>query len=186
MSAIAAFIGRLMLAALFVLAGIPKIIDPSGAAAMLESANLPGSLAMPTGIFEVVAGLLLALGFMSRLVSILLAGFTLLTVFFFHNQFGDPMQAAQALKNIAVAGGLLMVFAYGNMRWSYDNMRARRKGEVEAAKAHERAHDAELRAARAEGRAEAVVHTPVAGTSVDGRPVPRDRILDRDGDGRVG
>jgi putative oxidoreductase len=170
MSAIAAFIGRLMLAALFVLAGIPKIIDPSGAAAMLEGVNLPGSLAMPTGVFEVVAGLLLALGFMTRIVSILLAGFTLLTVFFFHNQFGDPLQAALALKNIAVAGGLLVVFAYGQMRWSYDHMRATRKGEIAAAKAEARAHEAELRAARAEGRVAAV--TDLDG---DGRPEVRKR-----------
>ena len=168
MSAIAAFIGRLMLALLFVLAGIPKIIDPSGAAAMLQSANLPASLAMPTGVFEVVAGLLLALGFMTRLVSILLFGFTLLTVFFFHNQFGDPMQAAQAMKNVAVAGGLLMAFAYGHMYWGYDRMRAQRKGELAAADAEARAHEAELKAARAEGRAEAL------GT------------VDRDGDGRIG
>lgn len=156
MSAIAAFLGRLMIAALFVLAGIPKIIDPSGAAAMLQSANLPGSLAMPTGIFEVVAGILLALGFMTRLVSILLAGFTLLATFFFHNQFGDPLQAAMALKNVAITGGLLVVFAYGHMRWSYDHMRATRKGELTAAKANTRAHEAELAAARAEGRAEAL------------------------------
>ncbi|MGN3974882.1 DoxX family protein [Tsuneonella sp. SYSU-LHT278] len=168
MSAIAAFVGRLLLALLFVLAGIPKIIDPSGPAAMLQSANLPASLAMPTGVFEVVAGLLLALGFMTRLVSILLFGFTLLTVFFFHNQFGDPMQAAQALKNVAIAGGLLMVFAYGHMYWGYDRMRAQRKGERAAAEAEARAHDAELRAARAEGRAEAL------------------GSADRDGDGRVG
>lgn len=165
MSAIAAFFGRLMLAALFVLAGIPKIIDPSGAAAMLESANLPGSLAMPAGIFEVVAGLLLALGFMTRIVSILLAGFVLLTTFFFHNQIGDPLQAAMALKNIAITGGLLVVFAYGQMRWSYDHMRTTRKGELATRKAEERAHEAEIAAARAEGRAE---------------------VLDRDGDGRVG
>ena len=155
MSAIAAFFGRLMLAALFVLAGIPKIIDPSGAAAMLEGANLPGSLAMPTGVFEVVAGLLLALGFMTRLVSILLAGFVLLATFFFHNQFGDPLQAAMALKNVAIAGGLLVVFAYGHMRWSYDHMRAARRGEVAARDADVRAHEAELRAARAEGAAHA-------------------------------
>ena len=70
MSAIAAFIGRLLLALLFVLAGIPKIIDPSGAAGMLSGVGLMPSLAMPTGVFEVVAGLLLALGFMTRLVSI--------------------------------------------------------------------------------------------------------------------
>jgi len=170
MSAIAAFLGRLMLAALFVLAGIPKIIDPSGTAAMLQAANLPPTLAMPTGIFEVVAGLLLALGFMTRIVSILLAAFTLVTVFFFHNQFGDPLQAAMALKNIAIAGGLLVVFAYGHMRWSYDHMRATRKGELVAADATRRAHEAELRAARAEGRAAAV-----GGTT-----------LDPDGDGRPG
>jgi putative oxidoreductase len=170
MSAIAAFLGRLMLALLFVLAGIPKIIDPSGAAAMLEGANLPPSLAMPTGIFEVVAGLLLALGFMTRLVSILLAGFVLLATFFFHNQLGDPMQAAMALKNVAIAGGLLVVFAYGHMRWSYDHMRATRKGEVVAADATNRLHEAELRAARAEGRAAALGATDVDG---DGRPAKR-------------
>jgi len=176
MSTIAAIIGRILIAALFVLAGIPKIIDPSGAAQMLQSANLPGNLAQPVGIFEVVAGLLLALGFMSRLVSILLFGFTLLTVFFFHNQFGDPLQAAMALKNVAIAGGLLMVFAYGHMVWGYDRMRAARRGEREAADANARAHDAELRAARAEGRAEAV----------EGARVARRRVLDRDGDGHIG
>lgn len=170
MSAIAAFIGRVLIALLFVLAGIPKIIDPSGAQQMLEGAGLPVSLAMPTGIFEVVAGLLLALGVMTRLVSILLAGFVLLTIFFFHNQFGDPLQGQIALKNAAIVGGLLVVFAYGQMRWSYDHIRARRKGEVAAGKAEERAHEAELRAARAEGRADA------AGT----------RVVDRDRDGKPG
>lgn len=168
MSAIAASLGRLMLAALFILAGIPKIIDPSGTAQMLEAANLPAALAMPTGWFEVIAGLLLALGFMTRLVSILLAGFTLLTVLFFHNQFGDPLQAAMALKNIAIAGGLLVVFAYGHMRWSYDHMRATRRGEKVAVDATHRAHEAELRAARAEGRAEAL---GVSGA--EGRPAKR-------------
>jgi putative oxidoreductase len=172
MSAIAASLGRLMLAALFILAGIPKIIDPSGIAAMLQAANLPPTLAMPTGVFEVVAGLLLALGFMTRIVSILLAGFTLLTVLFFHNQFGDPLQAAMALKNIAIAGGLLVVFAYGHMRWSYDHMRARSRGEKVAVDATNRAHEAELRAARAEGRAEALGVTDHAG---DGRTGVRKR-----------
>lgn len=170
MAAIAAFIGRVMIALLFVLSGLGKIVDPSGTQAMLSGAGLPASLAMPTGVFELVAGLMLALGVMSRLVSILLAGFSLLTAFFFHNEFGDPLQAAMALKNVAIAGGLLVVFAYGQMRWSYDHIRAARKGELTAAKAEERAHEAELRAARAEGRADAV------GTSV----------VDRDGDGRPG
>jgi len=175
MSAIAAFIGRLLLALLFVLAGIPKIIDPSGAAGMLTGVGLMPSLAMPTGVFEVVAGLLLALGFMTRLVSILLAGFTLLTVFFFHNDFGDPLQAQIALKNLAIAGGLLVVFAYGHMRWSYDHMRATRRGEVAVADATTRLHEAELRAARAEGRAAAAPGTVVTDVDGDGRPEVRKR-----------
>lgn len=158
MSMIAAVIGRLMLALIFILAGLQKIMDPSGPGEMLAGAGLPSSLAMPTGIFELIAGLLLAVGWMTRLAAILLAGFTLLTVFFFHNEFSDPMQGAMALKNIAIAGGLLMVFAYGHMRGSYDHMRSTRKVESEA-------REAELRAARAEGKAEAL-----GDTDGDGKP----------------
>ena len=102
MSAIAAFLGRLMLAVLFVLAGIPKIIDPRARRAMLERPTCRAASRCRPGIFEVVAGLLLAIGLHdpagldpARRAS------SLLTMFFFHNQFGDPMQAAMALKNIA-------------------------------------------------------------------------------------
>ena len=169
MSMIAAIIGRICLAAIFIISGGQKILAPAGTADMLQSVNLSGALAMPAGIFELVAGLLLAVGLMTRLVAVLLAGFTLLATMFFHNQLADPVQGAMALKNLAIFGGLLMVFAYGQMRGSYDHIRARRKGEVAA-------HDAELRAARAEGRADAAKH----------RPVARDRVLDRDGDGHPG
>lgn len=149
MSMIAAFIGRIFLAIIFILAGINKIMDPAGTAAYIESATtLPGSLALPTGIFELVCGLLLAVGFMTRIVAILLAGFCLLTIFFFHNQFGDPGEVQSALKNLAMAGGLLLVFAYGQMRGSFDDMRARSKTQK-----------AELRAAHAEGKAEGATAT---------------------------
>ena len=62
-----------------------------------------------------------------------------------------------------------MVFAYGQMRWSYDHIRTARKGEVATAEAEARAHEAELRAARAEGRAEAV-GAPVVDRDRDGHP----------------
>ena len=143
MSMIAAIIGRLLLAVMFIISGVLKIADPAQTAQMLESTNLPASLAMPTGWFELIAGILLAIGFMTRLVAIVLAVFVGLTIFFFHNDFVDPIQGALALKNVAIIGGLLMVFAYGQMRGSYDHMRTRRK-----------AHEAELRAAHAEGKVE--------------------------------
>ena len=153
MSTIAAVLGRILLALIFVVSGIQKVIDPTGPAAMLEGVGLPTNLALPTGIFELVAGLLLAIGLMSRLVAALLFVFVALTTVLFHNQVTDPMQATQALKNLAIMGGLLMVVAYGQMRWSYDHWRER-----------DRLRKAELRAARAEGRAEgaAETHRPVA------------------------
>ena len=144
MSTIAAIFGRILLSAIFILAGLNKVMNPGATAEYIESATtLPGSLALPTGVFELVLGLMLAVGLMTRIVSVLLAGFCLLTIFFFHNQFGDQTQLTMALKNLAITGGLLMVFAYGQMRGSFDHMRERN-----------RARKAELKAAHAEGKAE--------------------------------
>lgn len=162
MSHIVAFVGRIMIAAIFVLSGIGKLADVDGTDAAIVAAGLPSGLALPTAIFEIVAGLCLAIGLMTRLAAILLAGFTLLAALFFHNQIGDPLQQAMFLKNVAIAGGLLAVFAHSQMRWSYDSMRLRRRAEVAERDAAEKIHEAELRAARAEGRAESPGATVVA------------------------
>lgn len=148
MAWIAAIVGRLCLSVLFVFAGIGKLTDPAGTAQYITSTTtLPGSLAMPTGIFEIVGGLLLALGFMTRLVAIALAGFVALATLLFHSQVTDPLQAQAALKNLAIIGGLLMVFAYGQVSWRIETWKER----------HHR-HDAEVALARAEGRAEGAEH----------------------------
>ena len=123
---------------------------------------------MVAGIFEIVAGLALVFGVMTRLFALLLAGYCLLTALLFHNQISDPLQLVMAEKNIAIAGGLLALFAVSQMRWSYDSMRLRRKGEVAARDAEVRAHDAELRAARAEGRADAAGVAPASGHALPG------------------
>ena len=161
MSWIAAVIGRLLLAVMFLVSGLQKIADPGPTGQMLAATNLPASLALPTGLFEAIAGVLLAIGLMTRLVSIVLAGFVALTIFFFHNQFADPLQGTLALKNLAIIGGLLMTFAYGQMRGSYDYLREKR-----------RTHTAEVRAAHAEGRIEGAAAAPHAVvTDVDGNGV---------------
>jgi putative oxidoreductase len=161
MSMIAVFIGRLFIAVIFVVSGINKLIHVADTNAMISAAGLPAGLAIPTGLFELVAGVCIALGIATRLVSILLAGFVLLTVLFFHREFTDPMQAMAAMKNLAIAGGLLCLFGYGHTRWSYDALRQRRRDELAKHNAEARLTEAELRAARAEGRAEAV-GAPVA------------------------
>jgi len=149
MALIAAIIGRLLLAFMFVVSGIQKLADQPGVNAQLAAASLPNNMALAVGAFEIIAGLLLAVGLMTRLVSLLLLVFVAGGIFFLHNQFGDPGQMQLALKDVAIMGGLLMTFAYGQMRGSYDYMRERR-----------RTHDAELRAAHAEGRAEGATEVP--------------------------
>ena len=162
MAVIAAIIGRLCIAVLFILAGIGKIIDPAGTAQYITSTTqLPGNLALPTGIFEVVAGLLLGLGIMTRLTAVILAGFTAITTIFFHYQITDPQQQVMFLKNLAIFGGLLMVFAYGQVSWRVGTWKER------AAR-----HDAEVKAARAEARVEAL-------ETVDRHP-DRTVLVDRD------
>ncbi|BBB08087.1 DoxX family protein [Sphingopyxis sp. EG6] len=155
MSMIAVFIGRLFISLIFIVSGINKLIHVNDTNAMITAAGLPAGLAIPTGLFELIAGVCIALGIAVRLWSILLAGFVLATILFFHREFTDPVQAMAAMKNLAIAGGLLALFGYGHTRWSYDALRQRRRNELAARDAQLRASEAEVRAARAEGRAEA-------------------------------
>lgn len=193
MSTIAAVIGRVLLAVIFVVSGIGKFMDVAGTEAMITGVGLPGGLAIPAGAFEILAGLALALGLATRLVSVLLFVFVGLATLFFHHKFTDPLQLAQVLKNLAIMGGMLMVFAHSQMWWSWDSMRRERQGaravrDVERERdettleAERRVHEAELRAARAEGRADAVqgvvpvtAERPAINPDGDGLPETRRR-----------
>lgn len=172
MNTIAAFVGRILLALIFIVSGLSKLFDIAGTEVLMTGVGLPSGLALPTAAFELVGGLAIALGFMTRLFAILFAAFSLVTILFFHRQFDDPVQSVMALKNVAIAGGFLCLFAHSQMRWSYDSMRLRRQGEVATREAELRARDAELRAAHAEGRAEA---GPIDVASSDGAVVARRR-----------
>ena len=167
MSMIAVFIGRLFISLIFIVSGINKLIHVNDTNAMITAAGLPAGLAIPTGLFELIAGVCIALGIAVRVWSILLAGFVLATILFFHREFTDPMQAMAAMKNLAIAGGLLCLFGYGHTRWSYDALRQRRRDEIATRDAQLRATEAEVRTARAEGRAEAAVGETVV---VEKRP----------------
>lgn len=154
MASIAAIVGRILIAILFVAAGANKLMDPSGAEQMLASQGFTPSLVWAVAGFEIAAGLALALGFATRVASLALFVFTILTIVFFHRDFGDPEQMQTAMKNASIAGGLLLAFAYGHVVESWKLVRARREGEVEANEARAETREAELEKVRAEGRAE--------------------------------
>ena len=123
MAGIIQLIGRIMLALIFILASVGKISDPAGTMGYMQSAGLPSILLWPTIALELLGGLALAVGYKTRYVAFALAGFSLLTAAMFHNNFGDQMQMIMFLKNIAIAGGLLLLAVSGLTAYSVDSKR---------------------------------------------------------------
>ncbi len=122
--------GRVLLALIFVLAGPGKLANPAGTAAYMASSGLPANhlLALAVGAFELLAGLALIIGFQTRWAALALAGFTLVASFMFHAFWALPaeqqmMQQLLFMKNIALAGGLLVLTAHGAGALSLDARR---------------------------------------------------------------
>jgi putative oxidoreductase len=113
-------VGRLLLGAIFFISGLNKVADPAGTTAYITSAGLPlPQLALLVAIVvEVVGSVLLVLGFRARLVAAVLACFTLTSAFSFHFDLSDQNQFIHFMKNLALAGGLLQVVAFGGGRYS--------------------------------------------------------------------
>ncbi|WP_422777598.1 DoxX family protein [Pseudomonas mediterranea] len=126
LSSSVALSGRILLSAIFLLSGVSKIGASAGMIAYIESVGLPfPSLALAIAILvEVGGGIALILGYRTRLVAAGLALFSVATALAFHNQLGDQNQFIHFLKNIAMAGGLLQVVAFGAGRFSLDARRA--------------------------------------------------------------
>ena len=112
--------GRLLLAVLFLLAGLSKLGAYSATAAYMASAGLPGALLPLVIATEVLGSLAIILGWKTRIVATLLAGFTLLTALTFHTNFADQTQMIMFLKNVSIAGGFLLLIANGAGRYSLD------------------------------------------------------------------
>ena len=117
--------GRILLATVFVLAGASKITGYAGTQGYMESMGVPGMLLPLVIVTELGGGLLLALGLWTRLAALGLAGFTLLAAALFHSNFADQTQMIMFLKNVAIAGGLLVVFSRGAGALSLDARRSR-------------------------------------------------------------
>ena len=131
-SGLFAFVGRIMLSLIFIVSGALKLGDPSTTSGALASVGFPTSLALPSILFELVGGIMIALGVFTRITSLVFAAFCLLTALLFHGETADATQAAMAMKNIAIAGGFLCLFDYEGKSWSLDPYRARRRREAEA------------------------------------------------------
>jgi putative oxidoreductase len=117
--------GRLLLAGLFLASGLAKLGAAAGTIAYISSVGLP----FPTLLYalavaaEVGGGVLLLVGFKARAAAVALAVFSVAAAVLFHSQFSDQNQMIHFMKNLAIAGGLLALFASGAGRFSVDARR---------------------------------------------------------------
>jgi putative oxidoreductase len=122
-----ALVGRILLILLFLDSGYGKIGGFEGTAGYIGSKGLPMPqvLAGAALVVELVAGVMVVIGWKTRWAAAALAVFTLIATFVFHNYWAMPaaqqmMQKLMFLKNLAVTGGLLLLIAFGPGRWSVD------------------------------------------------------------------
>ncbi len=122
--------GRLLLALLFLPAGLSKITGFAGTAGYIASKGMPMAQAAAAAaiVIEVGGAIALIAGFGTRWAALVLAFFTLVATVVFHNFWAMPpeqvmMQQLMFFKNIAVIGGLLTLAAWGAGAWSVDAKR---------------------------------------------------------------
>ena len=117
-----ALAGRVLLAAIFVMSGLGKVAAPAATLAYMKAAGLPFA---PIGLagsalVELGGGLALILGYRTRAAATVLALFALVTALIFHSALADQNQLIHFFKNVAMAGGLLQVAAFGGGGLSLD------------------------------------------------------------------
>lgn len=116
---------RVLLSQIFIISGLSKAANPAGTIGYIQSVGAPlPEVAYTIALFvELVLGIALLVGFQARLAAAGIAVFTIVAGFLFHNNLADQIQQIMFLKNLTIAGGLLMVVAFGAGAFSLDNRR---------------------------------------------------------------
>ena len=113
-------LGRIFISILFFINGIFKINNYEGTIEWMDSYGLPSIMIIPAIIIEIVAPILIVIGYKTKIAAALLFLFCISTAFIFHNDFSDQMQLTAFLKNIALAGGFMFLIANGARGYSLD------------------------------------------------------------------
>ena len=113
-------IGRVFISGIFLLSGYNKIVNYDGTGGWMESFGLPGFLLIPAIILEIIAPLLIIIGYQTRIAAGALSLFCIATAIIFHTDFSDQMQLIAFMKNIALAGGFLFLLVNGPRGYCLD------------------------------------------------------------------
>ncbi|MBN3136643.1 DoxX family protein [Pectobacterium punjabense] len=118
-------IGRALIAIVFVISGLSKIGASEATQGYIASVGLPFPLLgyLIALVVEIGGGMLLLIGYRTRVVALVLSAFTVATALFFHHNFADQNAMINFLKNIIIVGGLLQIVAFGPSKYSLDAKR---------------------------------------------------------------
>lgn len=104
---------RVLMSLIFLISGFGKLAGAAAAQGYMAAYGVPGFLVWPAAAWEIGAGALLLVGLWIRPLALLLAGWCLLTAVIFHTAFADQTQLINFLKNVAMAGGFLLIAGNG-------------------------------------------------------------------------
>jgi len=116
----AALIGRLFASSLFIVYGFFKLTGYAGTVAYMNKQGMPGFFAALAVIVELGGGILLLIGYQTRLVALGLAVYVVIAALIAHAHFSDGGQLVHFMKNMAITGGLLAFVASGGGAYSVD------------------------------------------------------------------
>ena len=102
-------VGRVFISLVFLLSGINKIGNYEGSIGWMETFGMPGIFLIPAIILEIVAPILIIIGYKVKIAAALLSVFCIATALIFHTDFSNQMQFVSFMKNIALAGGFLFL-----------------------------------------------------------------------------
>jgi putative oxidoreductase len=114
-------LARMGLSMPFLLFGYRKLTGPDNIYNMIESVGLPGWLVWPAGAFQLVTGILIVLGLFTRWAAVALAVFCVLAPSIFHSNFSDISEVSAFTKDMAAAGGFVILALHGPGRFSLDH-----------------------------------------------------------------
>ena len=114
-------IGRIFLSALFLIEGIGKLFTQEQVITYMEDYGVPGILFSPAVVLEILFPLFLIVGYKTKWAASIMALFTFTVAIIFHTDFSEGMQLVFFLKDIAIAGGFMIIVAYGPGKISLDH-----------------------------------------------------------------
>ncbi len=114
------FVGRLLLSILFLIEGLGKISMQENVIMYMENYGVPGILFVPATVLEILFPIILIVGYKTKWAASVMAIFTFTVAIIFHTDFSDGMQMIFFLKDLAIAGGFMIIVAYGPGKISLD------------------------------------------------------------------